>query len=305
MVASGFHCQPRYGKKEFQKHLKHQSDRIVAKIDSIKISGFDLNAMINENALMANNVKFSGTDVEAFRDRAVPFDHSRRPAMPVRLLRELPIDVWVSTVSLDNINITYFELPEESVKPGEVKFTRLQALTKNVTNIPDSLARDSMLVIDAKALLYGDTKISAIFRYNLQDIHGGFSIDGKLAPMEFTKVNAAVKPLSGMEILEGKHESSRIIFTGNDIKATGTLHMRYSGLKVEMEPNRSKLRRAITSWTSRQLVYHSDNPNNGNERTGQIEFERLTDRFVFNFWWKCYFSGIKDITLRDGAAEVL
>lgn len=305
VIATGFRCDPRYDKKEFQKYLEWQSDRIETAIDTIKVSGLDVNTLLNEKTLIANNVTLSGTDIEAFRDRAVPFDTSRRPAMPTRLLRQLPFNVWVSSLTLDQMHITYLELPKESQVPGEVKFTNLQAEAKTITNIPDSLARDSMLVIDAKALLYGEATISAIFRYNLQDIRGGFSIDGQLAPMELTKVNTAVKPLSGMEILKGKHESSRIVFSGNDISATGSLQMLYSGLEVEMEPDRGKLRRAIANWTSRKLVYHGDNPKNGKERTGRIEFHRATDRFVFNFWWKCYLSGIKDITLRNGAAQAL
>lgn len=305
LLASGFRCDPRYDKKEFQKHLKRQMDRIVAKVDTVKLSGLDLNALLNGEALHTKTVAISGADVESFRDRSVPFDHSRRPSMPIRLLRELPLDVWVSALTLNGVNITYLELPEESQIPGRVSFSNLAAIAQNISNIPDSLTRDSMLVLDAKARIYDGAQMSARFLYNLQDIHGGFSIEAELAPMDFTQINPAVTALTNMEILAGRHQSSRVVFSGNDISATGTLHMLYSGLKVEMEPDRSKLRRAITNWTSRQLVYHSDNPNNGSERTGRIEFTRATDRFIFNYWWKCYFSGIKDITLRDGASEVL
>lgn len=301
--ANGFRVIPLYDKREFQHHLTEQSDRIDCEVRMIQVDSMDWNALLNGGHLLASSALIDNVRLEAYRDRVVPFNESRRPKLPVRLLREIPVDLEVSSVELHNCNITYLELPEGESVAAVISFDDLNAQVSNITNRAESMDDDSLLIVKAETKLFNDPLMSATFTYNLKDINGGFSVTGNLRPFEFPILNDAIGPLTGMQINEGLHKSTVIKFRGNDFNTSGEVLMIYENLEVDTYPNRSKLRKAITRWTSKSLLYHTSNPKNGDTRVGKVSFNRDPARFVFNYWWNSYLDGVKSSVLRPGSEK--
>ncbi len=297
----GMEVIPKFSKRQFTNQITHQTDRFEANLDTVRFSGFDLNKLINQKYLSAEKLEVSHGQLEVFRDRHPPFNTKQRPTMPVRRIMQAPFKMWLGTTQINNLDVFYQELPEESSEEGVIPFMNLSATLTNMTNAGELLMQDSIMHLEARARMFGRASLTASFAYNLQDINGGYNARGTLAAMPFTVINQAMFPLTGIQVMEGAHEKTNFSFTGNDFRSDGKLTMLYSGLKLDLAPDRSRLRQNITNWAGRQFVYHASNPgNDGEVRPGIIDFEREIDRFVFHYWWNCFLTGAGSTVMKVG-----
>ncbi len=300
LTLAGLSLIPIYSKQEMGEYFSFQKDRVEAEIESLRISKLDVNQAINHGSLKTEQVKVAGGHIDIFRDRNFPLDTLARPLMPAQLIDTAPLQLFIATVYLDSLSMQYSELAKNSNEVGKVPFDHLRGTIKNITNIKEKLNSDSIMHIEAQALLFAQGQLEASFIYNLKDINGGFRAQGNLGTMEFAGINPALFPLTGARVISGIHKQSQFTFSGNDQKTTGELLMLYSDLELGMSEDQNRLQKGVISFLGRNFVYHPANPTEGNEaRMATIEFERDPTRFVFHYWWQSYLSGIKDAVLRD------
>jgi hypothetical protein len=291
---------PIHSKQDFHKHVQFETDRFDVMLEHIRISGIQSEKAIQEGAIVLSQIEIKGGNLEAFRDRKPPFNEQQRPLMPVRLIQEAPFGLYAGKVICNEVDIVYAELAADSDEAGEVPFKQLSATISNITNLEDSLASDSSMNINAEALIFGNAKLQAEFKYTLTDPVGPYEVNGNLAKFKFVDINSAVYPLTGIKVNEGLHQNTSFYFYGNDVRSVGELRMQYSDLQIELLPDGGSLLQGLARFAGRTALYHEDNPSGEDEiRVGQIEFERDVSRFVFNYWWKSYLSGVKDSVLRD------
>ena len=303
---SGIRMKPLYDKLTFHNHISFQTDRMDVRVGKASLSGFDLEKMVNHEYFFAEKLDISDANVEVFRDRTPPLDEERRPKLPSRLINEAPLQIFLGSVVIAGLDLVYQELPEGATEAGEVPFTDLSANIGNLTNVPEMLQQDSIMRIEARANLFGSPELHAIFYYNLMDINGDYKAQGTLEPMSFELINQAIYPLAGLRIDSGNHHHTQFSFSGNDFRSTGALTMRYSGLELDLQPERSELRQSIFNWAGRNLVYHEDNPQKDEEpREGEMDFERNPTRFVFHYWWNTFLTGVRSTIFRDVADEII
>lgn len=302
-AAHGFRVVPLYDKNAFQQHLTEQSDRIDCEVQLVQIDSVDWNALLNGGHFMAHSVFINSVRLEAYRDRAVPFNESRRPDLPTELLRDLPVQVDLKELELSDADIEYREKPEDSEEAAVIAFNQLNAKFHNITNQKALLEKDSLMTIHARTNLWNGPLLSAKFTYNLLDTNGYYSIAGQLDDFDFALLTEPVEVLTGMYINKGSHSHTEIELSGNDYVTTGEVVMKYSDLEIDTDPDQSDLSKLVSRFTSKSLLYYKHNPQKGELRTGKIEFERDPSRFVFNYWWKSYFDGVKSAVLRPGSEE--
>jgi hypothetical protein len=302
---SGVKMLPHYSKEEFHKHVDYETDRIEADIKSIVVTGFQADKAINERMVVISRVEIREGVIDVYRDRRPPFDEQQRPDLPAGIIRSAPFGLHAGTINLSGIDILYSEFPEDPVSPdfaestGVIPFTGLSATISNISNISDSLERDSIMQIKARAVIFDKAVLTAEFCYNLKDPGGGYSAAGELNELPFPAINQALYPLAGVKAAEGVHKSSVFSFSGNDVETEGELFMEWSDLSIELTPDEGGIIRNITA-TLGEILYHSSNPDSDDDfPSGKIEFERDVSRFVFHYWWNSYLSGIKNSVLRD------
>ncbi len=296
---------PRYPKEEFYRHIDFQTDRIETHLENIEIIGFRTHKNHGRRGLMVSEINITNGFMDVSRDRRPPFDQEQRPDMPVRLIAAAPVDFFAAEINISKTDILYSEFPEDGAESdfheaaGIVPFNRLKATVKNITNIADSLDKDSIMYINAEVFIFDDAILRAGFSYNLNDINGSYSADVELSELRFKTINPALYPLTGIKVAEGIHKSSVFSFTGNDIESSGDLYMKWDDLLLDFTPEGGEVITSITQSLG-EIIYHDSNPEKVNDNpSGEIYFERDIRRFVFHYWWNCYLSGIKNSVLLD------
>jgi hypothetical protein len=302
---SGLRMLPRHSKEEFYKHTTYETDRFEFEVENIEISGFSTFHTHGRRAFAFSQMEIKGGIIDVFRDRRPPFNEQQRPDMPARLIGTAPVGLHAAMVRLFEIDIFYSEYPENPVSPhfdeslGKVPFGGLTATLRNITNLADSLCMDSVMQINAQAIIFDSTVLSAEFHYNLKDLNGSYNAAGAITELPFRSVNPALYPLTGVKVADGMHRRSVFTFSGNDDRSEGELFMDWSDLAIELFPDENIVIQSITRNIG-EILYHSSTPgNNEKTPTGKIELERDVGRFVFNYWWKSYLSGVINSVIRD------
>ncbi|TCO11093.1 hypothetical protein [Natronoflexus pectinivorans] len=296
---------PNYVKEEFYRHVEFETDRIETHLDHLEVKGLRIDKKHGRRELMVSQVDIRNGLIDVLRDRRPAFNEEQRPVMPTRLFATAPINFFVGEINISEVDILYSEFPEDGSdsafheSSGKVPFKKLKASLSNITNIADSLHKDSIMRISAEAFIFDDAMLRADFIYNLKDINGGYSADVELTEFQFEAINSAIYPLAGIRFAGGIHKSSVLSFTGNDVESRGELYMEWNNLSLNFTPESGKMITGITKYLGK-IIYHPSNPNDFNKSpSGDIYFERDIQRFVFNYWWNCYLSGIKNSVIRD------
>lgn len=295
----------KYPREAFYRHVDFETDRIETHLDNIEIKGFQTHKKHGRRGLMISQVTIRNGVIDVFRDRRPPFNKEQRPTLLTKLIITAPVDLFIAGINISKTDILYSEFPENGSGPGfheaagNLPFKSLEANVRNITNIADSLDKDSIMHVSAEAFIFDDAILRADFNYNLNDIDGGYSAEAEISEFRFETINPALYPLTGIKVSEGVHKSSVFSFSGNDVESSGELYMEWNDLLLDFTPEAGDFITGITKSLGK-IIYHQSNPDNvNNNPSGEIYYERDIRRFVFHYWWNCYLSGIKNSVLLD------
>ncbi|NLO52007.1 MAG: hypothetical protein GX103_12720 [Bacteroidales bacterium] len=284
---------PQYDKKEFGKKMGYQTDRMELNVPTLEIRDFDLARFVATDTVHVRNIVIAEASLVAYRDKNVPFDHSRRPKLPQQMLAALPLPVDIEKVEVKNANILYQQIDPYADAPGEVPITRLYGTIYNVTNIRPVISRRGAMMWDVQAIFFGDgkMKVEIMFPKNIQS--ADFSFNATMGPMQFTGFNQMIVPTEGVKIEQGTINSLWLRADAGEESAAGPMVLNYANLKVAVlkdNPEKPEDKSGLLSLLA-NIVINSSNQNPAD--TATMYFERDKERSIFNYLAKTVISGLK------------
>ena len=83
-------------------------------------------------------------------------------------------------------------------------------------------------------------------------------------------------------------------------EGSGKLILTYENLSVKLlkkDDDKNKYRTKLLPTLAAGIVLKKSNPQNGEMRPGDVDYNRDIHRSIFNLMWKSLFSGIKKVAL--------
>ena len=273
--------------------MGYQTDRMELNVPTLEIRDFDLARFVATDTVHVRNIVIAEASLVAYRDKNVPFDHSRRPKLPQQMLAALPLPVDIEKVEVKNANILYQQIDPYADAPGEVPITRLYGTIYNVTNIRPVISRRGAMMWDVQAIFFGDgkMKVEIMFPKNIQS--ADFSFNATMGPMQFTGFNQMIVPTEGVKIEQGTINSLWLRADAGEESAAGPMVLNYANLKVAVlkdNPEKPEDKSGLLSLLA-NIVINSSNQNPAD--TATMYFERDKERSIFNYLAKTVISGLK------------
>ncbi|MEO6670879.1 MAG: hypothetical protein ABIN36_15470 [Ferruginibacter sp.] len=282
-----FSVIPQMSEAAYIKTLKEQHDLYNVVIKNIYLEDIDTKKLIADKMLIAGKASIQPT-IKVSLDRTVaPFTGSKVGNYPHQLIQKVKFPIYVKTVVAHDAYISYTERNPDSKQQGTIFFSKANGTIDNVTNIPDYLAKNNMLVVKASALLMGKGKLQTKWNMPLDTKNGAFTITGSAGTFDPAVLNSVIEPLALASIKSGTIKSVQFSMNGNDAGAKGTSTLLYNNLKIEalkVDSNDLK-KRGLISLVANAII-KDDNPKNGETRVGDIDLERDKTRSFFNLVWK-------------------
>lgn len=290
---------PRVGRYEYGRIVGMQTDVMNIHVPLLILDKPDYDMFLEHKILAAKSLKISDVNANMFRDKRFPRVTGVFRPMPQELMRNAGLELRLDTFIIENATIRYSEFFEKGMVPGELYFTDINAglypfhLSKNETPYP--------LV---ESFLLATTKLNGVADLNLQG-HLFFQepypmrINAQLGEFDMRTLNSILETNAFVNIKRGTVKGADWSFVADNDKAAGQMAFLYSDLHVILLNHRTlehaKGRDAILTFVLNSFALRSNNPRRylRNPIEGKIYQERDKEKFIFNYWWKTTFSGLK------------
>ncbi|WMN12814.1 hypothetical protein QYS49_34725 [Marivirga salinae] len=298
------HFRPLHSPAEFAKLKKEEANHIDIFLDSVKLKSLKWqgDSMVSINTVYTNQVELIVT-----KDKNYLLPDDKFVPILVDLLKESDISIDVRRCIIQNMNLSYFEIPDGSQETGTVSIANIQGEIENITNRKDSIAKHGAdLVIIATGDLYGEGKLKADIRYNLNSKYGYFTVAGSLQPMSIGAINQYLAKSAPVEIASGRIDELFFSYSGGNRAVSGEMEFKYSDLKIEFHKviNEEKQGDKALSWLANIALSQQNPKQNGRFRVGKIEFERDTRKSMFSYWSNSLVSGFQSTVGLSKASRI-
>jgi len=309
MDIEGFSYEPKLTKQDYGWKVGKQTDWMAVRNNKIRITGFDFNKLISNQALYIGEIYIDSVDIRLYRDKNVPFPKDQIRYMPQKMIRDIPIPFTIENITLNQANIYYEELAPQASVPGLFEITNLTAGFHNITNDSVSLAKDTLMLVGASAQLMGSGNLQVSYEYNLIDPENGHTYIGHLGKMDLTELNKMLVPNASVQIKSGTLSKMDFRVTGNNDYTIGSMTMHYNDLHVKAISKKSETPKgmgpAFVTFFANTFVINRNNPKLLIARQGDIYSERDSTKSVFNYMSKTALSGVvSSIGARNNRKEI-
>jgi hypothetical protein len=151
------------------------------------------------------------------------------------------------------------------------------------------------MILQATGKLNGKANFQTKVIFPTSSEKSEFHFMGNIGAMDLKTLNEMLIPIGALEVRSGISEEININFKGNDEYAQGLIEFRYKNLKIDVldrETYQSKgLGNNLKTIFANSFVVSSKNPRWLKLQKGNIFYERIKSRSIFNFWAKALLSG--------------
>jgi hypothetical protein len=289
-----FIFKPLYSRRKFSKHIKRQQDMFDVKVSKINISEIDFKKLLIFNVLHIGKVDVSKASIKLFRDKKVPFDHSKRPLLPHQALKKMAFKMKIDSVRMTRSYFEYEQTAKKTKKPIHIHLSNIDALVTNINTVKTELNSKSKMIVEARALLMGKASVSVTIDFPLTAENDVFYFSAEVnKPFNLKILNEAVYPAAGMKFESGVLDKLTLHATGYPTFAHGRFKMLYHDLQMAAIDRDGVSTKKTLTWGVNKFVA-SSNPKKGKEpRQTVMFFERDMEKGFGNFFWKTIYSGLK------------
>ena len=295
MLLSDIILSPRHNKGDFAEHVGHQIDRIDLTVDEIKCDNINTEELNKTKGFTASLIKVSNADLDVYRDKRKPERPKSYKPLPQEIIRDIPFPTTIDSIHINESNIRYTEQKPEAEKAGYIEFANLSATLMDLTNVKEQWEDGKIPTLHAQTNVMNQALLDAHFSFPMMKENNRQEIKGSLQSMDMHHLNNALEPLAFVRIDEGKILGLDFEMNLSSTRAGGKLTLKYEGLKISLldnESNEENFSNKAKSLLANTFKIKSNNKDD-NLRTAKVDFERIENKSVFNYWWKSLLSGLK------------
>lgn len=287
--------KPRFDKRKFSQKVGHEIDRMDLTIKEIVYDDVDINRLYKNEGLSAGLVTINEANFDIYRDKRAPEAPDTYKPLPQEMIRNLSLPLELDTIRINKGNIRYTEQKPNAEQAGYIEFANLSATLTNLSTVEEHWDNGNIPTLHATTDVMNQAQLDAEFTFTMTDEHRQV-IKGSMQPMDMQPLNKALEPIAFVRIDEGRIIGLDFEIHLTEKRAGGTLTLQYEDLKISLldeDHSDESFGHKAKSFLANTFKIKSDNK--GEElRVSKVEFERIEDKSVFNFWWKSLLSGLKE-----------
>jgi hypothetical protein len=282
----------------FRRKAPQSHERYLFSARSLKSDGIGLWHFFHRQ-LWVRSIEIDSLRAEIEVDRTKPRGPLQPAVLPHQALqRSRPLQI--DQLHLTNSEVRFFERAIDGTRFGELPFTHLEAVVRNVSNDPLRMSRASACEVDLRARFANAAPLLARFEYDLTGRQLNLSYRGRFGPMDAQALNAFLVDLEGVRIRDGKLESADFNVDVRDDTARGELTLLYHDLAIETldkDSHHRSLSDKLHTFVFNNFKLTTDNPQHDKPAmVAPLYHPRPVETPLFKFIW---------ITLRDGVFKTL
>lgn len=277
-----------FTRRQFVAQLPKEKDLYTLKAAKIVVKNMDWG--FNEDVLFfkTNQIVIDQANANIYRSK-VPEDDLTVKPLYNKLLRDLPFELKIDTLSIKNSDLVYEEEKSFDKGAGVIEFSSFNLKAENLNSgFQKKKLPDVVITVDCKFMKRSPMHVD--WRFNVMDKSDSFKIKGRIINFETEKLAVFTKPYLNATT-NGTFEQVYFNLGGNDAQAGGDFALKYKDLKVTLyrKKDREKVSK-LKSWVGNLLL---KNDSDGELVEHEVEVERIKEKSFYNYFWRLIAEGIK------------
>lgn len=280
LTIHNFNLRPKYSKVELSKHLPYERDHISLTIPKTTVKKLRIGFAEDQLFIKSPKIQINTPRIEIYRDKRVKDDLSSKPLYS-KLLRTATAIINITEVKLTDGYISYEERLETNIDPEKLFFSKLNATIDKINNTPLAKEKTS---IKAETMVMNKTPLQLNWSFYASDVSDSFTASGNFKNLNIVSLNPFLKSNLRAQA-EGDMHTMYFTISGNSIKSTGNMKMKYDNFKFRiLRKDRLGVNKLLTKIGN---IFINDGSATDSEgyRYGAIEVERDPTKSFFNYLW--------------------
>ena len=291
---SGLSFTSPFNRSQFSKRLTYRKEWYNLQLPAVTLTRVNWWALLNEEEVVAEELKTAGGRVDIYLDRSLP-SHHRAGVFQNQLLMKLPIQLQIARASTQGTSFSYAEFNPVSKQTGTVYLDDINLQIAHLSN--EYLPQSPPVVGTGTTRFMHTVPVQAQFHFDRAPSKTGhFTTSIQIKGFDGALLNSFARPLGLVKVERGTVQSAEVQLQGNEQKAAGTVLIRYSDLKMALleKDNAAKAldKKDFTSLLANLVVLKKDNPKEGaSPRMETADFEHIPGGGFFYLVWKTILVG--------------
>lgn len=295
--------QPTLNLEVFARQDKFNKPRIGLNIDSICITGINVQKLLKRKIFEVDSVHFEKGIFKLAKDKRYQKDNvSKIGQSPAQQLLNAGPPISIKAVKVSHIDLSYAQISDKYFREGKIDFKNIRGTLKNVSNVETVLDKNKNMTADLIGNVYGQGRLNVLFTFDMLSQVGNYSYAGKLSSMKVLGFNRILEPLFNIRFAEGNVKKITFDMHGNDYKNWGKFSFEYDHLEVDVlkNPSKGQGKRGILSFIANKFFINDSNPDaNSKYHVAQVDYDRDPNHPFFKVVWRSLLQGIIECTGTD------
>ncbi|MEM0519231.1 hypothetical protein [Aequorivita flava] len=270
----------KYSKTQLSKIITTERDHYDLTLKKVTVEGINFGFNNRQFFAQSKKVSLTAPSLEIYRDKLVADDLKTKPLYS-KMLRELPFELTVNSLRIEDAKIKYEERVKAENMGGSITFNNLNAAISNLSNTYKSPEKTTIKI---EANFMDSTPISVDWSFDVNNKQDAFLFQGTLGTLAANKMNNFTEPNLKVR-LEGKTNKTFFTIDGNNSTSTTNMKISYSDFKVKILQQDGRKKNTVLSAIANIFISKNSTENGDSYKKGVAEAKRDKSKSVFNFLW--------------------
>jgi len=294
--ATDIKLRPKLDKEAYNKENNYHSDWITIEVKELQLEAIDWKRYFSHKYFFAERLCVLGPDIYAFRDKTMADPPFVYKALPAQLLRESSLQFTVPVIEIKQGKVTYEEIPPKGGTALKVPFSELNGWMLHLSS-DSAYYHSNPVTLRAKGKILDKIDAHMSYSFETTDKQDKFLLEGHMGEFDAALMNQYAVPQASMEITSGHVDSIWFKMEANKDVSDGILHLDYHDLKMTTKEKKKPKKFVELKALAAKLFVKEKNEVLQREKLGHIHFERTKDRFIFNYIWNSFKTGVASVVV--------
>lgn len=289
---SAFQVRPQFNRETFASRYPYQKNWMALTVDQVSLGHFDFDRFNYTGEVHVGEVMLENPNLALYKDKTKPLPPYEKKFLPASNLKKIPWPLTVDTTFVKGGTVTINEKSKMRAEITDLTFNQIEATVSGFSNNPRVQRTDQHLIVKATGRPMNAVNSALNMDFDLQSKTDQFTATGSMNAFEAASFNKVFAPGLGIRFLSGEIEDVKFHFKGMDTLSTGTIDMKYSGIKIEVLKSEQVEKSGFFSLLANTIIKSNNNPEKQNYSQGIIKSPRDQSKGLFPFVWHSLRSGL-------------
>lgn len=294
-VLNNLSLKTKLSKTALSHKIKTERDHFDLKVNSIHVDGIDFGFDTRKLFVSSAFIKIETPELNIFRDKLVADDMSIK-YLYSQSLRELPFELTVDSIKIENGAIKYTEKVKANNQGGSIT---LGGLSANLFNVSNTYKSPKQTKIDVSGFFMETTPFESEWYFDVNNTNDDFIFKMAIGRLQAERLNRFTEPNLKVRL---SGQTNKIYYTidGDNRHSKTDLRVNYEDFEIAVLNKYGNKKKWLLSTVANLFVSKNSDDKSDDFREAAVEVERDKTKSVFNYIWLNLSKGLLESITGNG-----